>query len=789
MATKFLIFLLLISSFACAQVMQTNSTPGGYKFKALKADTMLILPSGLDTPKMTNPKYGEPTAGAIFYKTADSTVWLRSAKKWNKITGGSSYLVSNGIYLAGDTIKLGGDLIQNTEISGDETYGFSFHKITTFEIGLPSAGSGKVLTSDAQGFATWEYLPGRFGNDTATIVMAKVHNNAGVTLVNGDVVYLNNSGTNSDAPSVRKAINKGDSTSANTFGFVTGTIAVNDTGYIILSGKIEKLNTSAFSNGDVIYLDSIAGKYTTSKPKAPYHLVYLGAVVKSNNGNGSIFVKVQNGYELEELHNVQINSPGNNQILVYSDTSKLWKNRSAYSVIDTATMLQNYVRSVYRKTGSDSVFVVRGTGAVFGFRDSIGSGGITTIGTISGTGNANGLSISGSTLTAHPATATTAGMVTTGAQTWAGEKTLNDNLKFGAMKAINWGTNFGASSLILYDGGAGDRYGWGLSSSTMQFYIPSGVGKTFSYRNGGDFSSGVELMSLSGNDGKLYLNGYQTIGTSVRRNNAGLNVNNSPIAIGDIDNGFHYTMGRNASNGIFEFTGYQDGYKGFAFFAQDKGVGINGVANSSSALDIQSTTRGFLPPRLTATQRTAIASPAAGLMVYDTDSSRYMLYGSSWKGLAYTDAGGGGGGSTTSASGTGISLVNGSSLVKRLKAGFNTIVTDNTDSVTISRDTLTQTLTDGATVTFSATAGVSARVTLGGNRTLSITNMNNGMYLTLVVIQDGTGGRTLTLPAGTRVVNGGAGAVTLSSAANARDILTFFEIGDVIYCNVGRNYN
>jgi len=195
MATKFLIFLLCITSVASAQIMQTNSTPGGYKFKALKADTMLILPSGLDTPKMTNPKYGEPTTGAIFYKTADSSVWFRSAKKWNKIQGGgSSYLVSNGLYFSGDTIKLGGDLVETTEISGDETHGFHFHKITDFEIGLPSAGAGKVLTSDANGFATWQTTAGRFGNDTATIVMAKVHNNAGVILVNGDVVYLNNSG-------------------------------------------------------------------------------------------------------------------------------------------------------------------------------------------------------------------------------------------------------------------------------------------------------------------------------------------------------------------------------------------------------------------------------------------------------------------------------------------------------------------------------------------------------------------------------------------------------------------
>lgn len=178
---------------------------------------------------------------------------------------------------------------------------------------------------------------GRWGNDTASIVLAKVHNDAGVTLTNGKVVFLSGSNTSSDAPAVRLAKNTADSTSANTFGFVKGTIAVNDTGWIVLSGKIEKLNTGAFNNGDVIYLDSVAGQWTASKPKAPYHMVYLGVVVKANNGNGSIFVKCQNGYELDEIHDALITNKLNNQIIAYSDTQKVWKNRNIWSVVDTST--------------------------------------------------------------------------------------------------------------------------------------------------------------------------------------------------------------------------------------------------------------------------------------------------------------------------------------------------------------------------------------------------------------------------------------------------------------------
>lgn len=52
---------------------------------------------------------------------------------------------------------------------------------------------------------------------------------------------------------------------------------------------------------------------------------------------------------------------------------------------------------------------------------------------------------------------------------------------------------------------------------------------------------------------------------------------------------------------------------------------------ASSKLTIESTTQGFLPPRMTTTQKNAIASPAVGLMVYDTTLNLISVYnGTSW---------------------------------------------------------------------------------------------------------------------------------------------------------------
>lgn len=103
-----------------------------------------------------------------------------------------------------------------------------------------------------------------------------------------------------------------------------------------------------------------------------------------------------------------------------------------------------------------------------------------------------------------------------------------------------------------------------------------------------------------------------------------------------------------------------------------------------------------------------------------------------------------------------------------------------------------QVLTDGATVTITCDSQSdiqNATITLGGNRTLAISGAVAGMYGTLVVKQDATGSRTLTLPASSKVINGGAGAITLTTTANGIDVLTWFYSGATYYWNYGKNYS
>lgn len=56
-----------------------------------------------------------------------------------------------------------------------------------------------------------------------------------------------------------------------------------------------------------------------------------------------------------------------------------------------------------------------------------------------------------------------------------------------------------------------------------------------------------------------------------------------------------------------------------------------GTTNSTAQLEIVSTTKGFLPPRMTTTEKNAISTPAAGLVVYDNTVNRASVYSTAWE--------------------------------------------------------------------------------------------------------------------------------------------------------------
>ena len=80
-------------------------------------------------------------------------------------------------------------------------------------------------------------------------------------------------------------------------------------------------------------------------------------------------------------------------------------------------------------------------------------------------------------------------------------------------------------------------------------------------------------------------------------------------------------------------------------FNNGSSVGIGTLSpNASAALEVNSTTKGFLLPTMTQTQRNAISTPATGLLIYQSDNTPGFYYynGSAWTAIAGAAAGGGG---------------------------------------------------------------------------------------------------------------------------------------------------
>jgi len=191
--------------------------------------------------------------------------------------------------------------------------------------GVPLAPTAAPGTSTNQ-LATTAFVQAAVtgGTGDADHLIATVVNADSVTLTRGTVVYA--FGSVGNKLSVKRADNSSDATSATTIGFIRdASLAPNAQGTITLYGSMDQLSLgSPFVDGDPIYLGT-NGSYQRTKPVAPAHGVFLGIVERANSGNGIAYIKIQNGYELDELHDVLITGAVAGQILRL-DTDSLWKN-------------------------------------------------------------------------------------------------------------------------------------------------------------------------------------------------------------------------------------------------------------------------------------------------------------------------------------------------------------------------------------------------------------------------------------------------------------------------------
>jgi hypothetical protein len=186
-------------------------------------------------------------------------------------------------------------------------------------------GLTDVVITSPEEFQTLEYDGTNWVN-TYSSVVSNVRNAEATTLTTGTAVYL--FGATGDHATVKRADNSSDATSSKTVGLVGANITASNDGPVVTRGYVDGIDLSVgYTAGDILWLGE-NGAFTKTKPTAPDHLVFIGVVVRATN-NGIVYVATQNGYELDELHDVSIPSPNVGDVLTYNGS--LWTAASVAS--------------------------------------------------------------------------------------------------------------------------------------------------------------------------------------------------------------------------------------------------------------------------------------------------------------------------------------------------------------------------------------------------------------------------------------------------------------------------
>lgn len=254
----------------------------------------------------------------------NGTAWVPGISGSGDVTGPASS-TDNALARFDSTT---GKLIQNSTAILSDTGALATANVTSDYFAVNTGAGvtpavGQRAWDASQGTTALGLLGGNVISRDGQSLIAYVTNAESVTITKGQAVYLFSAV--GDRASVKLAYNTGDATSAKTLGLVAEDIAAGQAGFVMCQGVAYKMDTSTYTAGDSLYLGATAGSLTTTKPYAPNHLVYIGTVEKANAGNGQIYVRVQNGYELDELHNVSAQSPTTGQTIVYNSSTSLWE--------------------------------------------------------------------------------------------------------------------------------------------------------------------------------------------------------------------------------------------------------------------------------------------------------------------------------------------------------------------------------------------------------------------------------------------------------------------------------
>jgi hypothetical protein len=218
-----------------------------------------------------------------------------------------------------------GKLLQNSSATLSDVGGIAADTLAISTTPTGAGGTG-IFRYD-----TGEKVP-EVGIDGITLKVGvqeyvRVYNDTASTMAKGTVVYI--SGAQGNRVAVRLADASSESTSAGTIGIVSQSIAAGAEGFVQVSGPMYNLNTIGLTAGALLFLSETAGEWTQTDPPPPAHGVRLAYVERVHASVGSVYIKVDNGYELGELHNVSDGVTGAIAFLVKNASTNVWESKNA----------------------------------------------------------------------------------------------------------------------------------------------------------------------------------------------------------------------------------------------------------------------------------------------------------------------------------------------------------------------------------------------------------------------------------------------------------------------------
>ena len=252
--------------------------------------------------------------------TSGSDAALNSLLVTNGITGSLLGTASTASFVTGSNVY--GPYGSNSVISSSYALTSSYAKNITISGSINNVdyidfNTGSAVPTWKSGRVFWDNTEQSLAvyNSEADVTLnvgqenwTRVWNASGVTISNGKPVRI--SGTHGDVPQVVLAQSVAVSGSANlvnqVLGLATHDIEVNTFGFITTQGLIHGLNTSAYNDGDTLYISTASGLLVNTQPSAPYEIIPVGQVVKASPGtSGIIYCTVQQPIDFSDLSSVR----------------------------------------------------------------------------------------------------------------------------------------------------------------------------------------------------------------------------------------------------------------------------------------------------------------------------------------------------------------------------------------------------------------------------------------------------------------------------------------------------